>query len=193
MVTQHDIARRTGLDVSTVNKILHHKPGSSFREDTVAKVFRAARALGYPVEALKHPHRRADGRRAVSLHCRLTFYRGGGETFDEGAAILSELSANGARVASLRMPKGSFPTEPFTVGIRPLGLDFELRGKLVRFYDDPDVSLGVALFPLAAREGPLLAKFIAGRWFAGLPMARKMPRSRIQRARPRKGQSVGGP
>ena len=81
MATQGDIARHLGLDVSSVNKILHHKPGAKFRKATVDQVFRAARKLGFRVEALKHAHRRADPRLKVRIFCGITLYREGGEVF----------------------------------------------------------------------------------------------------------------
>lgn len=48
--TQVDIARRVGLEVSSVNKILNKAPGTSFKKSTVAMVFRVARQLGYRLE-----------------------------------------------------------------------------------------------------------------------------------------------
>lgn len=46
-VTQLDIAKEVGVDVSTVNKILNRKPGSLFRKETIADVFKVAKDLGY--------------------------------------------------------------------------------------------------------------------------------------------------
>lgn len=45
--TQLEIARRVGLDVSSVNKILGQKRGPKFHEDTITKVFETAKAVGY--------------------------------------------------------------------------------------------------------------------------------------------------
>lgn len=47
MVTQADIARKVGLDVSSVNKILNQIPGAVFHTRTKQAVFRTARELGY--------------------------------------------------------------------------------------------------------------------------------------------------
>ena len=47
MVTQVEIAKRVGLDVSSVNKILGGDPRPSFHKDTVARVVRIAKKLGY--------------------------------------------------------------------------------------------------------------------------------------------------
>lgn len=46
-VTQLQIARQVGLDVSSVNKILNRMPGPVFRKETIQLVFRVARELGY--------------------------------------------------------------------------------------------------------------------------------------------------
>lgn len=45
--TQVEIAARVGLDVSSVNKILNGMRGAKFREETVARVLRTARRMGY--------------------------------------------------------------------------------------------------------------------------------------------------
>ena len=58
MVTQSDIARQLGLDVSSVNKILNRRSGPVFRNETVNKVFEVAENLGYDLGKLKHQHRR---------------------------------------------------------------------------------------------------------------------------------------
>lgn len=46
-VTQAEVAKKVGLDVSTVNKILNRVPGPSFAEATVKRVFKAAREMGW--------------------------------------------------------------------------------------------------------------------------------------------------
>lgn len=47
MVTQIEIAKVVGLDVSSVNKILNRRQGSKFRKETVSHVFKVARRMGY--------------------------------------------------------------------------------------------------------------------------------------------------
>jgi transcriptional regulator with XRE-family HTH domain len=58
-VTQLEIARRVGLDVSSVNKILNRRPGPVFKKDTIKQVFKVARELGYDFTRLKYHHKRA--------------------------------------------------------------------------------------------------------------------------------------
>jgi len=160
MATQIDIARHVGLDVSSVNKILHQKPGSKFREATVDQVFRAAKKLGYRVEALKHAHRRSDGRRKVRIPCEITLYLRGGDVFDAGAAVATELSPHGARLEELRLPKGAIPIGLATLAIRPRGLDLELSGRLVRFHSGEWTSLGIALVPLDPEHQSRFVSFV---------------------------------
>ena len=45
--SQVEIARRVGLDVSSVNKILNRTPGPVFRKATIDRVFKVANELGY--------------------------------------------------------------------------------------------------------------------------------------------------
>ena len=62
-VTQLEIARRVGLDVSSVNKILNRRAGPVFRKDTIKQVFKVARELGYDFSRLKYHHKRGSVRR----------------------------------------------------------------------------------------------------------------------------------
>lgn len=162
MVTQLEVARRAGVDVSTVNKILHRKPGPKFHRATIAKVFKSARSLHYPVDALKHAHRRTDNRRTVNLHCEVTIYRGA-IVHDKGTAMLRELSTQGARIGNISTAMNTLPLEPFTIGIRPLGWELELQGTLIRFHASESLSLGIALLPLDKRGEMLLLKFVGNK------------------------------
>lgn len=47
MVTQVQIARVVGLDVSSVNKILNKVPGPVFAKETKQRVFKVAKRMGY--------------------------------------------------------------------------------------------------------------------------------------------------
>jgi hypothetical protein len=47
MVTQSDVARVCGLDVSSVNKILNEVRGPVFKKSTIKAVWQTARRLGY--------------------------------------------------------------------------------------------------------------------------------------------------
>ena len=57
--TQVEVARKVGLDVSTVNKILNRRAGPVFKKATVEKVFKVAKQLGYSLDQLKRSHEEA--------------------------------------------------------------------------------------------------------------------------------------
>lgn len=146
MVTQLDIARRLGLDVSSVNKILNRKPGPVFRRETIRKVYKVARDLGYDFGKLKFTHRRRSERREVAIGTELVIRTRDGSVHDQGVATIRDISLCGARVTDLAVPQGTIPAEPFTVLLRPLQRplqEVELEGHVVRLLSAPPLTLGI--------------------------------------------------
>jgi len=147
MATQQDIARRVGLDVSSVNKILNRKSGSVFRKDTVKRVFKAARDLGYDLQRLKFAHRRQHPRKETSLPLEISIYLEEGTLFDRGSAMMKNVSLSGALLSGLVLPLRSLPVRPHTIGIRMLDgplTGVEIKGRPVRFSHGPEgLSLAV--------------------------------------------------
>lgn len=137
MVTQLDIARLTGLDVSTVSKILNNKPGAVFRKKTIRKVQKAARELGYDPGRLKFMHRREHGRRGTRFPLELSIYLEDGTLFDRGRAIMRDVSLSGALLSGiLLMADKGLPLQPHSIGIRLLDgplKNLEIHSKPVRF------------------------------------------------------------
>ena len=153
MVTQGEIARRLGLDVSSVNKILNKRPGPVFRKETIKKVFRTARDLGYDFGRLKYTHRRQYERREVAIGAEITIFSKDGAVYDQGVATIRDISQGGARVADLATPLGALPTEPFTLSIKPMQKpldEMELTGKIVRLNMNGSISYGVEFSKLDA-------------------------------------------
>lgn len=146
MVTQLEIARRVSLDVSSVNKILNKRQGPVFRKETVKKVFKIARDLGYDFGRLKFTHRRRHGRSDVALGAEFFVFGRDGALYDQGVATIRDLSMTGARVTDIALPQGNIPTEPFTVAIKPMQKpldDCEFVGKVVRMLSNDTLSYGV--------------------------------------------------
>ena len=146
MVTQIEIARRVGLDVSSVNKILNRRAGPVFRKDTIKKVFKVARDLGYDFGRLKYQHRRRHPRKEVALGAEISIFGKDGRLFDQGVATIRDISLCGARISDLALPLGSIPVEPFTVSLRPMQKpieDLELPGQIVRINSSSTVSYGI--------------------------------------------------
>ncbi len=153
MVTQGEIARRLGLDVSSVNKILNKRPGPVFRKDTIKKVFKTARELGYDFGRLKYTHRRRFERREVAIGAEVTIHSKDGAVYDQGVATIRDISQGGARLADLATPLGSFPIEPFTVTLRPMQKPLDemvLSGHIVRLNMNGSSSFGVEFSKLDA-------------------------------------------
>jgi len=158
MVTQVEIARRVGLDVSSVNKILNRRPGPVFRKETVQKVFRVARQLGYDFSRLKYQHRRRHPRKPISLGAELYIYKKDGNLYDQGVATIRDISLCGARITDVALPLGSLPIEPFSVALRPMQKpmeDVELQGTIVRILSNGATSFGIQFAPVS---GPLEKK-----------------------------------
>lgn len=153
MVTQGEIARRLGLDVSSVNKILNKRAGPVFRKDTIRKVFKTAKELGYDFGRLKYTHRRQYERHEVAIGAEITIVGKDGAVYDQGVATIRDISLGGARVADLATPLGSLPTEPFTLTLRPMQKpldDMELSGHIVRLHMNGATTFGIEFTKLDA-------------------------------------------
>jgi c-di-GMP-binding flagellar brake protein YcgR len=161
MVTQGEIARRLGLDVSSVNKILNKRPGPVFRKDTIKKVFKTARELGYDFGKLKYTHRRQFERREVAIGAEVTIIAKGGTVYDTGVATIRDISLGGARVADLTTPLGTLPTEPFTLTIKPMQKpldEMELSGRIVRLHMNGAITYGVEFSKMDAASARKLKR-----------------------------------
>jgi transcriptional regulator with XRE-family HTH domain len=146
MITQVEIARRIGIDVSSVNKILNRRPGPVFRKETIKKVFRVAREMGYDFSRLKHQHRRRFPRREVAIGAELSIFQKDGTIHDQGVATIRDISVCGARVSDVALRQGTFPASPFTVALRPMekSLDgVEIRGHVVRVQAEGPFGYGI--------------------------------------------------
>jgi transcriptional regulator with XRE-family HTH domain len=149
MVTQSQIARRVGLDVSSVNKILNKRPGPVFRKETIKKVFKVARDLGFDFSKLKFQHRRQHPRKSADLPLELSIYLADGTLFDRGRAAIRDVSLTGALLSGIILTeRKGLPLEPHTIGIRLLDgplKDLEIRSKAVRFLERiGGIHLGIA-------------------------------------------------
>jgi len=145
MVTQVEVARLVGVDVSTVNKILNKKPGPVFSKDTIRQVFQAAKSLGFDFGRLKYHHRRRFSRKESLVQADLVVYSTDGSAIEHGSASILEISPGGALLENIALPSARLPVVPFTVGIRPHTMpdDGELRGRVVRLSVNGTVALGI--------------------------------------------------
>jgi len=161
MATQVEIARKLGLDVSSVNKILNRCKGPVFRRETVERVFRAARDLGYDFGRLKFRHRRRHPRRPFPVDAEIAVFGSEGKVYDRGRARIEDISAGGARVSRVSLPQGCLPLEDFRVSLRPLKRSLkslELPGRIVRLTVGEGVGFGVSFEGLSDADRRRLEK-----------------------------------
>ena len=160
--TQVEIARRVGLDVSSVNKILNRRAGPVFKKSTVEKVFKVAKQLGFSLERIKRTHRRAHERRQVGFSADIALYDAkDGPPIDQGTCQVSDIALCGASLVDVSLPKGTLPVKPFTIRLRMKGKKeeiVEVRGRVVRLHHlGKSLRLGVAF----QNVGPALEAQIA--------------------------------
>jgi len=146
--TQVEIARRVGLDVSSVNKILNRRPGPVFKQATIDRVFRVAKQLGYSLDRLKRSHRRSHERRKAGFPGKLVLQGADGSRFDQGTCLVSDIALCGASLVDVELPKGRLPVEAFTILLEMSGKKeavIEVRGRVVRLnHDGKSLRLGIA-------------------------------------------------
>ena len=146
MITQTEIARSTGLAVTTINKVLHRKPGPNFRKETIEKVLRTARELGYDFRRLKFNHHRRYERNSVKIPTSVTLFQTGDRVCDKGRATITDISHCGARITGLLFGRGYLPFGPLVVVLQPRGGALRgvlLRGRIVRVGQGPATEYGV--------------------------------------------------
>jgi transcriptional regulator with XRE-family HTH domain len=165
MITQVEIARRVGLDVSSVNKILNKRQGPVFRKETIRKVFKIAKDLGYDFGRLKYAHRRRFPRKEISIGVEISVYHKDGSLYDQGVATLRDISLGGARISDLALPTGALPVAPFSVGLRPMQKpvdDIEIQGHIVRLNANGTTTFGVQFGKLDAVAEKKLRRISTG-------------------------------
>lgn len=154
-VSQADIARAVGLDQGSVSRILNQDRRDSFAPETVERVFRVAREMGYVHSALVNTNRRGSIRKKVALEGEVTFVTQGAQTYDQGRADVHEISVHGMILKNLRTLRKAYPMEPFHVRVviaSPPLQGLALTCKPVRFWAD-GAEQGIAVRFLDVPEG----------------------------------------
>ena len=146
MVTVGDIAKRVRLTPLQVERVLRLKHGPDIKPKIVEKVFAVAVELGFDFGQINFVERREHPRRKVSIRTRISVYRKNGKLHDRGQATIRDISIGGAKLTDVKLPKRSFPAEPFTIVIQPLkggenGTKF--NAELVRVHTGKPYGYGV--------------------------------------------------
>ncbi|MBI4564027.1 MAG: PilZ domain-containing protein [Planctomycetes bacterium] len=146
-VTQEDIAQACKVDQGSVSRILNKDTRDSFAEETVKKVFRAARELGYLHPALISSNRREGIRRKASIVGRVQIIIGTNTVYDEGGVDVEEVSLSGMLLRNFRTRKQTLPLDRFKLDVHvetPKGKPFRVRCRVVRFSDNEN-EFGLAV------------------------------------------------
>lgn len=143
MATQVQIARKLGLDVSTVNKILHNVPGLKWRPETVEAVFDAAEELGYNLDRIKYRHNREYVRYPADSGVAFEIELPGRGVVERGQGRIRDISQGGVRLSDVQLPSGTIPAGPFKVVLRSKvfqALRRPARGQLVRYHQNGSID-----------------------------------------------------
>lgn len=147
-ITQEDIAAACRIDQGSVSRILNKDTRDSFAEETVQRVFKIAREMGYLHPALVTSNRRESIRRKVAFDARCQIVIGTNTVYDEGGVDVDELSMSGMLLKNFRTKKQTLPMDRFRLDVEFTAAKtkpFRARCKVVRFSDDEN------LFALAVK------------------------------------------
>jgi len=170
-VTQQDIAEKVGLSRTTVTKILNRDPSYITSEETRNRVFQAAEELGYNFKQIRRPFRRRYGRIKINAEGNIVVVFKDGEVFDKGEAVIRNISAGGALITDLKLPKGVLPLRKFSIILRIKELkdleDLVGECEIVRFTDigekEDSTQLGVRFVSISDRDRLRIKEFIQSR------------------------------
>src|SRR6185295_11006200 len=129
-VTQEDIARACKIDQGSVSRILNEDTRDSFAEETVQKVFKVARELGYLHPSLITSNRRESSRRKAEVTGRVQVMIGTNTVYDEGEIDEGKLKGFKARCKLVRFSDNE---DEFALAVKFDSLDEDAKDKLKNF------------------------------------------------------------
>lgn len=140
-ITQEDVAKSCKIDQGSVSRILNEDTRDSFAEDTVRKVFRAARELGYLHPSLVSTDRRASARKKAGIPARMAIIIGTSTIYDDGQVDVDEVSMSGMLLRNFRTRKRTLPMDRFRFDVEVQEgklKSAKLRCRMVRFSERED-------------------------------------------------------
>jgi transcriptional regulator with XRE-family HTH domain len=166
-VSQRDIAEYLGIDRSTVTKVLNRDPRYSASEKTRDLIFRTAERLGYDFTAIRRPFKREYGRVDINTRSRIELLNQDGSLFDEGEALVRNLSIGGALLTEIRTGMMMLPLKPFSIRVSitdvPELADLQGECELVRISDRGEAGqfqLGVKFLSAKLRDRRRIREFV---------------------------------
>jgi transcriptional regulator with XRE-family HTH domain len=137
--TQKDIARRCGLNQGSISRILNRNGRELFAQQTVERVIKVAREMGYLHSSLVTTERRDSPRQPVSATVQLRIVGLNGNLFSAGTAMIANCSLSGMLLRSIQLPANELPIEPLRFDVEvtsPPLKGFRARCRPVRFAEE---------------------------------------------------------
>ena len=155
-ITQEEIARRARVSRSCVSKILNDIPNYDASFETKEKVIKIAKELGYNLHEKRILSRRKYKRIEANIEVEIKIYiKGNNDIYDEGMAVVKDISPNGAYLSDIVLSKMNLPLTPFymEVNIKEGELKgIKMLGEPVRLYVNGTINLGIRCQELMKHE-----------------------------------------
>jgi transcriptional regulator with XRE-family HTH domain len=137
-IIQQDVAKLAGVNQAAVSRILSQPKTAPFAKETIERVFKAARELGYLHPSLVSIERRASARKKLGARARLAVLVDG-FIYDQGEAKIDKISLSGLLLKNIRLDKNHLPLKHLSMDIEVL--DQKLKGmrclgRIARFADN---------------------------------------------------------
>ena len=129
-VTQEAIARKLGLDRTTVSKVLNHSTTHYVGTKTRQRILSTARKLGYDLTRLRKRTKETAGRIRVQIEARAEIQTWEGQLHASGDVTVVSLSRGGAELKNFRLDPPTIPLKPCVMILR-FQPPPELRGSTV--------------------------------------------------------------
>jgi transcriptional regulator with XRE-family HTH domain len=162
-VNHQEIADRIGLARSTVTKILNQLPRNRANAETIKRVFKTAREMGYDFSRLRNIHRRRADRRLVSLPVGLKIFYRDNSLYDVGVAKVINLSPFGALLGSIVTKKKSLPLSPFHMGLafsNEVLSSLDLQCQVVRIMSGRKIEIGVNFMHIKGSDEKVIIDYL---------------------------------
>ena len=152
-INHEAIARKVGLERSTVTKILNGDPKfeNHVPEETRVRVIKTAEKMGYFLYRTHRTNRRLYERNVTNKPTEIELKKKG-KVVNSGKARVRNISKSGALIDRIRLRKEYLPQLPFICaftfgGLRPI------TGKVVRIQVDSPMALVLKLEKLLSVQG----------------------------------------
>ena len=163
VVTQEHIAKKVGLDRSTVSKILNGRASNFVSPKTIGRVISAAKELGYDFGRLRHTHSRQFERADLTIKCDFDIMLEGGKVFDSGTAVITNISEGSALLENVDTEQMVLPLEPFTISIiikEGMLKNVSVLAHVTRLQVDEGLKLGTEFIEVSPVSAKKLKRFM---------------------------------